>query len=358
MKLFIFHNSTMDDKYLTINKEYKLIKSILQFDKNKINYLATNENALGLLNKYISKFNYLTWEYLCMNKNPKIFLLISKNLNKLSLTCWSNLCYNENEQIVSLILDNIYLLNTPYCWFLLCFNENKRIINFISNELKKSFNIGYLENLCKNKNAIDVVSCYKDKFNKKCIKNLCTNENAYELLKEFINFNSFRSINTDYINNLCLNRNKDIVKYLFENFNNLNRKLFINICLNPAAISLINHYFKNFDNEYNTDTICLSYLCYNENPDIIPIIIKNLGCFTSLNDLCINKNAIDIIDNNLNKVSTQGWINISKNVNGFKIIKKNINIIKNKKLMCNDSNFTNYLLSNSSIFKIKTLNNI
>ena len=37
----------MDNKYLTINKEYKLIKSILQFDKN----------ALGLLNKNIFKFH-------------------------------------------------------------------------------------------------------------------------------------------------------------------------------------------------------------------------------------------------------------------------------------------------------------
>jgi hypothetical protein len=354
----------MNDKYLIINKEHKFINSILKFDENKINYLATNENALELLNKNISKFNYLTWEFLCSNKNPKIFSLISKNLNKLSLTCWSNLCYNKNDEIVSLILDNINLLNTPNNWLRLCFNENKRIIKFISNELKTSFNIGYLENLCKNKNAIDVVSFYKAKFNKRCIKNLCINENAYELLKEFINFNSFTSINTDYINNLCLNRNKDIVKYLFENFNNLNRNLFINICLNPAAISLINHYFNYYDNqiaieiydEYNTDTMCLCYLCYNENPDIIPIIIKNLHYFTSFNDLCINKNAIDIIDNNINRVSKQGWLNLSKNVNGFKIIKKNINIIKNKKLMENNSNFINYLLSNSSIFKIKTLN--
>jgi len=340
----------MENKFLNINKEKKIIKPYLNFDKNKLNYLAINNNALGLINKNLSKLNNLNWEYLTNNKNPKVFYILSKNLDKLTLNCWYHLCFNSNDNIVSLLINNIDKLNT-ICWDVLCLNQNLKIIDIISNELKKSFNITYLQNLCKNKNAIHVIREYKHKIDDICITKLCFNENAFDLLKEIIDFNNFNSIKPIYIHNLCLNRNKDIIQYLFDNFNNLNRHLFINICLNPAATSLIEKYYD--ENEsWNNDTLCLNYLCYNENPAIIPIIVKNLQYLTEFSDLCINENAIDVINNNIKKISMQGWINLSKNINAIKIIKTNFNCIK---YCFNNFNFINNLLSNPSIFRTKKL---
>lgn len=346
----------MDHKYLFIYKEKQFIKTYLNFNEKQLNKLCINKKALGFLNhKDIYKFTNNNWEFLCTNKSPDLIYILSENVDKISITGWCNLCLNYNDSIVLFLIKHIDKL-TFNCWLNLCLNENDIAIKLISKKLKTDFNVIYLKMLCKNKNAIEVIKQYKSSLNDSCIKNLCSNENAFELLKEFINFNSFSTINNDYIRILCLNKNENIVKFLYDNFSEISSYLFINICLNTSAVSIIKKYY---ENDYNTanNLLCLNYLCYNNNPDVISILSKNLHNLSSLNDLCINKNAIDIIDSNLNKISIQGFINLSKNSNGCKIIKKIVkkNLLNKESKECKNK-FITSLLSNSSIFYKKQIN--
>ena len=346
----------MECKFLFIYKEKIFIKSYLNFDENQLNSLSINKNALGFLkHKHIYKFTKKNWECLCNNKSPNLISILFNNIDNISENSWSNLCINYNYSIVTLIIKNIDKI-TFNGWFNLCLNENNMAIKLISEKLEIDFKDIYLNFLCKNKNAIDLITKYKDHLNISCIKNLCGNENAYELLKEFINFNSINSIKQEYLRQLCLNKNENIVKFLYDNFSEISSYLFINICLNTSAVSIISKYY---DNEYNTSNnlLCLNYLCYNKNPNIIPILSKNLHNLSSLDDLCINKNAIDIIESNLNKISFQGFMNITRNSNGSKIIKK---IIK-KDLLSSfpftkiQNKFIISLLANPSIFYKKCI---
>ncbi len=99
---------------------------------------------------------------------------------------------------------------------------------------------------------------------------------------------------------------------------------------NPAAIEYLKKY---------PSIINLCQLCHNTNKTAIDIINDNLDKLTPncWENLCLNPNAIDIINDNLDKLTPKCWENLSENPNAIPILEKNMNFI-NWTSICSNPN--------------------
>ena len=108
---------------------------------------------------------------------------------------------------------------------------------------------------------------------------------------------------------------------------NFNFEFLYLLCINPNAISLIEKYI------YMFDGICWDYL--SENPNAIHILKNNLDK-VKWNYLLVNKNALHLFEKNLDKGY---WKWLSQNSNAMHILEKHLNKVEWRYLSCNPNIF-------------------
>ena len=261
-------------------------------DVNKLNwyYLSKNPRAIQLLIKNPDKIDFSALAY-----NPNVNEIIHELINNNQ-----NFCFNLNKdflKLISLKSDNINFLNSiinqldwsqlslnPYAIKIL--NKNRDKINWSHLSLNPNA-IEILEENCNkinwvylsaNPNAIKLLDENRDKIN---WFYLSKNPNAIKILDE----------NRDKIvwNWFCLNTNPAAIKIIEENRDKIEWFLLLQ---NPNAIRIIKEEMRiNPDNidlyqlsrnpnclnllfEFNRD-INIHFLCYNTNPEVLPILEKN-----------------------------------------------------------------------------------
>jgi hypothetical protein len=232
-------------------------------------------------------------------------------------------------------------------------------------KLKDWINIDKLDLslLALNKYAIDIIEKNYDKLDKKCFENLALNPNAIHLLHKYLKYNLKETSNLFWINlsqndgaytlirkyllftkNYYLSKNNSITKLLLKNPHKINIQSFhyndsklaieyiknnihlFNIsllCLNKNAISIIEKIIEEKDlnkEKYKLfEEINWNYLSLN--PYAIKILEK-YPQYINWFHLSRNKNAIHILKNNISKIS---FDNLIYNENAYEIIKENIN---------------------------------
>ena len=170
----------------------------------------------------------------------------------------------------------------------------------------------FWDNLSSNENAIEILEKYQDKIN---WKYLSGNKNAMNLLKT----------NPDYIDWDYLTSNENasdlLKKYFDENFDDINWK-FLGKNKSKFAIDFIEN---NFEQIGHRNLYYLKHsLSMNESMFAMHFL-KTHPTMIDWGNLSENKNAIDIIEKNIDFID---WSNLSKNENAMHILKanqKNIN---------------------------------
>lgn len=239
---------------------------------------------------------------------------------------------------------------------------NKKIIDFI----KKDDICWY--NLCKNPNAINLIENNLDKLDEKCWLSLCSNKSldVINLIKknmdklkndEYWNILSENYYAVDIILNnidkcklifLCKNENPKIIEYLEKNIDKFSHNEWVNICYNKNAINIIknnlNTIINELKNHFNIELIgVIRQLCSNENSyDIIInyIDIFDMYCWYALT-MSNSKNFIKLIDDNFDNIITIYSFKLYTNEYAYDILKK-YNLLEIKSL-----NILQYMSLNS-----------
>jgi hypothetical protein len=232
-------------------------------------------------------------------------------------------------------------------------------------KLKDWINIDKLDLslLALNKYAIEIIEKKYDKLDKKCFENLALNPNAIHLLHKYLKVNLLETSDIFWINisknegaytlikkylsltkNYYLSKNKSITKLLLKNPHKIYNQSFnyndsieaieyiknnfhlFNVsllCLNKNAISIIEKIIeeKDIDIEKNKLFQDINWNYLSLNPNAIPILEKypqNINWYY----LSRNKNAIELLKNNLSKIS---FDNLIYNENAYELISENIN---------------------------------
>ena len=169
-------------------------------------------------------------------------------------------------------------------WYNLSLNENAvKILEKYPEKIKWI-------NVSQNKNAIDFLKRNPEKIN---WTQLTTNENASELLTDYFEQN-FNKIRWDY---LGLNKSKFAMDYIETHFNTIKRRF-----KNHSTWKLLKEHLSQNDSVYAVDFL-------KKHPEMI-----------DWREIAANKNAMEIIEPNLNKIY---WANLSKNENAIHILKEN-----------------------------------
>tara|TARA_Y100000389_G_scaffold192087_1_gene219143 strand:+ start:3435 stop:4700 length:1266 start_codon:yes stop_codon:yes gene_type:complete len=110
-------------------------------------------------------------------------------------------------------------------------------------------------------------------------------------------------------------KNKNLVTFISDNLSMLDENCWNNLYQNENAITIIKN------RTLNTEDMVV--LCLNINA--IPIIEENIHKLNGLawNNLCSNINAIPIIKKNFHKLTYNCWKNLCKNPNAIEIIEEN-----------------------------------
>jgi hypothetical protein len=202
----------------------------------------------------------LNWHGL--STNPKAIQLLELNYDKIN---WSLLSINENA--ISILEKNIDKIN----WCQL--SKNKNAIHILEKNMDK-INWDYLSS---NPNAIHILEKNMDKIN---WIYLSCNPNAIHLLKLYpkkinymmisTNSNAYDIIidNIDVINKymLCYNENKEVLLLLLTQYSSYIDDSII--CANHYAFDVFNKYYKNFPNKLYWEILCT-------NPNAIDMITQN-----------------------------------------------------------------------------------
>lgn len=145
---------------------------------------------------------------------------------------------------------------------------------------------------------------YQDKLQ---LDGMCENINSLWYLKDKLDL-----ISEVGWEKLCLNQNPLVIELLKPNISKLNNKCW--------------------------DILGSKY----SHPDLFPLVENNISLIPSCTWILIasntNPNSIRLLEQNLDKLNTQGWVNLIQNEQSIKIIKSNFFIIEN-------NNYWEYLCS-------------
>jgi len=215
--------------------------------------------------------------------------------------------------------------------------SHKRLFNTINNNnLDKYISIDKLNlnNLCFNPNIHLILPKIIDKIDKYHWFILCRNINAISFIKNNIDKLTY---NNCWLN-ICTLKSIESIRLVADNIHLLDYQSWELLCKNEMAIPLLETHI-----DYIIKNEFLLQLCININA--IHIIEKylNLMCENCWVNLCLNKNAYLLIKNNLDKLThIDCWINMCWN-NNFDIIndiiKNNLDKLNDKcwLILCNNS---------------------
>ena len=305
--------------------------------------LLRNPNAIPILEKNIDKFqsNFFT------NKNAFLFLEKNNNFEKYvkplidDFISLSTILINEN---LTNIIEKIIQLQPGitikrFFWSNLMHNANCHLIvenhkndfihfmqkNEIGNVGRFFFEKEIWENFSKQKNIVFIYEQFPDKKDL-FIKNLdweilSQNENAISILEE----------NPKHIKWVDLLKNKNAV-FLIENNlttkypKNFQLNLLLNLASNSNAMHIFERYFDASKYKNIKDQNIWNVLCAN--PNAISLLEHNVEQI-NWEILSENPNAIFILEHNVNKIH---WDKLAKNSNpnALNLIKNNINKLTQK----------------------------
>jgi hypothetical protein len=246
-------------------------------------------------------------------KNRNVHLIFDKINNKIENQYLPMLCYNVN--MIDIIKNNLDKFTNISCWINMCKLENIHAIRLIADNVHKLSIECWIE-LCSNEAAIPILETHIDIILKiGCLPQLCLNKNAIHLIKKYTSFTpGFRST--------CADDKPDV-----------DRPLSATLWVSGGTTkNLISSNFCHCNEiSYPTERRmilcenCWINLCFNINA--IDIIKNNLDKMTHKDCweiLCSNINAIDdIILNNLDKLTNRCWLILCKNPNAIELLKKN-----------------------------------
>jgi hypothetical protein len=207
----------------------------------------------------------------------------------------------------------------------------------------KSINIDDLDvfELLKNSNLHLIFNKINNKIVNKYLPMLCCHENMIDIIKN--NLDKFTNISC-WIN-ICKLENIHAIRLIADNVHKLSIECWMELCSNEAAIPIL---------ETHIDIIlkigCLPQLCLNKNAIHLIKKYTSFMCEDCWINLCFNINAIDILKNNLDKMTHKDcWEILCSNINAIDdIIVNNLNKLTNRcwLILCKNSNAIELLKKN------------
>lgn len=283
----------IDSSHICLNTNMNVCKIIM--DENIIlfkmwNYIYSNNGCMELIKK--QDINDINWIYLCKNENPEALDIVRRHVILLNQECFLNLCKNINGVVV---LEDIidHYLNEIY-------DENVKL--------------KYFKYLALNPNGIHLLEKYIDDFSTfKYFYCIVQNENALHIIKEHL----------QKLDEIIFDED---IKFKIEGI-----KSWENLDYHPFGDKYFKDDRENFHNSKNEDDELYE----------IEKKYKNLKYNLTWNYLCLNKNpdAIEIIENNLDKLNSDCWDVLSKNKHAIHILEQNQSKVSWDNLMVNEAIF-------------------
>jgi hypothetical protein len=283
-------------------------------------------------------------------------------------------CFNDAKQT-----DTMYIFDDP------SIKSNKTLIN---ESLKYIF---------WNENCIDIIehildnSDYNEFINEKIYVNLCQNIRAIDLIEKYIIKGNINNLTSNMLYYIVGNKNAiSILEKYFTPNPYLITKYYYSLTDNSSAIHLLDKYLSRIDfktyyeKRFNPiDRNILLNMCipqeYKNGIDL------NINIEEYIDNLCINKNIMCIIDKYLPYITIKGWYYLCLHSNTMDLIKNNLDkldydcwwglwynneatsiILENKyKLdkrittqICSNKEYVDIVLDNLDIHNLKHLTNI
>ena len=280
------------------------------------------------------------WKAISENKSSGFFmnnrhhfklLLFFANFNEYE----KNEDYGDSLELFTKIIENEYPRNYVE-WNYIAGNIHPKAVELTEKNMDKLNKAAHWHCLCGNKNAIHIIEKNIDKVNDfNTWISLTENTGALNILNKYIQqdvINNSYKIDHSY---LCMNEDPEILRLV--NINYLYPKDWKYIFCNPSARFII---------EKNMDKLTKENRHYLfENPSVIDLIEKEIEK-EELNEecieaLCSNVNACHLIEKYIDKLSDEAIYNLNKNISALDLLEKNPNLI------CSE------ILSNAAIFEEK-----
>lgn len=283
----------IDSSHICLNTNMNVCKILM--DENIIlfkmwNYIYSNSGCMELIKK--QDINDINWIYLCKNENPEALDIVRRHVILLNQECFLNLCKNINGVVV---LEDI-------------------IDHYLNEIYDKNVKLKYFKYLALNPNGIHLLEKYIDDFSTfKYFYCIVQNENALHIIKEHL----------QKLDEIIFDED---IKFKIEGI-----KSSENLDYHPFGDKYFKDDRENFHNSKNEDDELYE----------IEKKYKNLKYNLTWNYLCLNKNpdAIEIIENNLDKLNSDCWDVLSKNKHAIHILEQNQSKVSWDNLMVNEAIF-------------------
>lgn len=283
----------IDSSHICLNTNMNVCKILM--DENIIlfkmwNYIYSNSGCMELIKK--QDINDINWIYLCKNENPEALDIVRRHVILLNQECFLNLCKNINGVVV---LEDI-------------------IDHYLNEIYDKNVKLKYFKYLALNPNGIHLLEKYIDDFSTfKYFYCIVQNENALHIIKEHL----------QKLDEIIFDED---IKFKIEGI-----KSSENLDYHPFGDKYFKDDRENFHNSKNEDDELYE----------IEKKYKNLKYNLTWNYLCLNKNpdAIEIIENNLDKLNSDCWDVLSKNKHAIHILEQNQSKVNWDNLMVNEAIF-------------------
>ena len=265
------------------------------------------------------------------NRHHFKLLLFFANFNEYE----KNEDYGDSLEVFTKIVQNEYPRNYVE-WNYIAGNSHPKAVELTEKNMDKLNNAAHWHCLCGNKNAIHIIEKNIDKVNEfNTWDSLTSNTGAVYILNKYIQQDLINNSNKIDYSYLCWNEDPEILRLV--NLNNLHPKDWKFIFSNPGARFIIK------DNMDKLTKDIRHYLF--ENSSVIDFIEKEIEK-EELNEecikaLCSNVNACHLIEKYIDKLSERAINKINKNPSAMHILEKNPNLITSK------------ILENPSIFEEK-----
>ena len=280
------------------------------------------------------------WKAISENKSSGFFmnnrhhfklLLFFANFNEYE----KNEDYGDSMEVFTKIIENEYERNYVE-WNYIAGNSHPKVVELTEKNMDKLNMAAHWHCLCGNKNAIHIIEKNIDKVNEfNTWRSLTDNTGALNILNKYIQqdvINNSYKIDHSY---LCMNEDPEILRLV--NLDYLDSKDWKNILCNPGARFIIKNNMDKLTKENR------HYLF--ENPSVIDLIEKEIEK-DELNEecikaLCSNVNACHLIEKYLDKLSESAIYKLNKNPSAMDILEKNPSLI------------TSEIFENTAIFEKK-----